>query len=159
MSVDIEIIADEDELDRILRYVVRNSDDAKQLRALIEFQDFQEQMYVQNVKLDSLVNVGELLVSSERENKTVTISFTGDEQCPGETITLVVTYDNEEFRYNVKPTDDNTITLNSDITSLFSGKEVGVKILRTKNIKLNNVSPAGGDLLLVYTSRERRVKL
>ena len=127
--------------------------------AVIEFQDFQEQMYVQNVKLDSLVNVGELLVSSERENKTVTISFTGDEQCPGETITLVVTYDNEEFRYNVKPTDDNTITLNSDITSLFSGKEVGVKILRTKNIKLNNVSPAGGDLLLVYTSRERRVKL
>ena len=127
--------------------------------AVIDFQDFHEQMFAHNIKLDSLVNVGELLISSKRDNETVAISFTGEEMCPGETITLVVTYDNEEFRYDVNPGDDNTITLKSDIVTLFSGKEVGIKILRIKNIELDNVSPAGGDLRLVYTSRERRVQL
>ena len=127
--------------------------------AVIDFQDFQERMFANNIKLDSLVNVGELLISSERKNEEVTISFSGEKQCEGETITLVITYDNTEFSYNVKPENDNTIILDSDIVSLFSGKEIGIKILRIKNIKLDNVSSAGGDLQLVYTSRERQVQL
>ncbi|GEM_PF-6240360 len=127
--------------------------------AVINFTDFKERIFANNVKLDSLENVGELVVNTDRKDKTVTVSFTGEKQSNSETITLVIIYEDSEYKYDVQPEGNNSITLDSDIASLYSGKEIGIKIVRVKSVKLNNVSSAGGDLQLVYTSRERRVQL
>ena len=127
--------------------------------AIIDFVDFKKRIFNHSVKLDSLVYVGELIVEKDRGEETVNISFTGDKQYSEETITVVVMYEDNEISFEVDAEDDNTITLNSDVIDMFAGKEVGIKILRVKNIKLDNVSAAGGDLQLVYSSQVKWIQL
>lgn len=127
--------------------------------AVIDFVDFKKRMFTHSIKLDSLVYVGELLVEKNRGEETLNISFTGEKQSSEETITVVVMYEDIETSFEVDAEDDNIITLNADVMAMFAGKEVGIKILRVKNIKLDNVSAAGGDLKLVYSSRVKWIQL
>ncbi len=127
--------------------------------AVIDFVDFKKRMFIHSIKLDSLVYVGELIVVKDRGEETVNISFTGDKQSSEETITVVVMYEDNEISFEVDAEDDNTISLGSDVIAMFAEKEVGIKILREKNIKLDDVSAAGGDLQLVYTSSVKWIQL
>ncbi len=145
--------------DGTLEYPYSVSFESRLPEAVIDFVDFKKQMFAHKVRLDSLVNVGELYIDSDREDKSFSVLFTGEKRCEGETITLVISCNDSEFRYDVQPENDNSITLDSGIISLFSGKEVGIKIVRVKNIKLQNVSSAGGDLQLVYVSQEKHIQI
>ncbi len=127
--------------------------------AVIDFADFKKRMFIHSIKLDSLVYVGELSVEKERGEEKINILFTGEKQSSKETITVVVMYEDNEVSFEADAEDDNTISLGSDVVAMFVGKEVGIKILRVKNIKLDNVSAAGGDLQLVYTSRVKWIQL
>ncbi len=127
--------------------------------AVIDFIDFNKQEFINKIELDSLVQVKDFVVAIDSVSHVVRVSYSGDDKCTKEFLKLIVSAGGTEVIYDVDEGEDNTIIISEDILEDFKGQWVSMKLLRIKNIDLSNVSPAGGSVQLVYSSKIKEVQL
>ena len=127
--------------------------------AVLEFVDFDKNIFTNSIKLDSLVQVKDFKAVVDSDSRKVEVMYEGKDMCKGESLKLIVSAGEDEIVYDVTEGDDNVITISDDIIEDFKGKLVSLKLLRIKNIDLADVSPAGGSVQLVYSSKIKEVQL
>ncbi|NPA37738.1 MAG: hypothetical protein GXO47_12915 [Chlorobi bacterium] len=128
--------------------------------AVVDFVDFKENMYAHCFMLDSLATVGDVNVYTDSVKHTIVVTFTGECKTENETFEIVISGNNgKSIKFDVEPGEDNVIVVDNDIVEEFSGELVELKLVRIKTVELENISSAGGDLQLVYSSQVKEVQL
>jgi len=127
--------------------------------AVLNFVDFEKNEYINRVELDSLFPVRDFCAAVDSVSHGVKVSFSGSELCEGEELMLVVSAGEKEVSYDISERADNVFRISDEILKDFAGKTVCMKLYRIRTVELNDVSPAGGEVQLVYASKIKEVEL
>lgn len=127
--------------------------------AVMDLVDFEKNEYINRVELDSLFPVKDFYAAVDSVSHEVKVSFSGSELYDGEKLMLEVSAGEKKVSYDISEKKDNVFRISDEILKDFAGKTVCMKLSRIRTIELYEVSPAGGEVQLVYSSKIKEVEL
>lgn len=147
------------EFDQAKEYPYEFSFQSRLPEARIDFMDLQRKLYSNAIHLKEMEPVGEISVMFEDETGNLHLTFSGGEQRDDELITVTLSTSKHHVNQIKSTPGGNTIIIEANDLLPLVGHEVKVLVTRERFLDLDYVSESGGEILLVYTSKEYTISL
>jgi hypothetical protein len=147
------------EFDHTKDYPYQFSFQSRLPEARIDFMDLQRKLYTNAIHLKEMEPVGEISVMLDDQTGHLQLTFSGEEQGEDELITVTLSASEDHVNQIKSTPGGNVITIEAKDLIPLVGQEIKVLVTRERFLDLDCVSESGGEILLVYTSKEYVISL